>query len=164
MCSRERGLFISTRTYMEILAMKPKLIVLILALTALSWAQTTTPVPSAEQNSTPAKASCPCCEKMASADQKAMDCCKHHDASGKEGKEMKCCASKDGKDASCCSGKDAKCSKDDKASASCCATAKPGEGQEMSCCAKDNKNGAKGCCSDSQCGKHDHGDHPTSDN
>lgn len=144
--------------------MKPKLIALILALTALSWAQSTTPVPSAEQNSTPAKASCPCCEKMASADHKDMDCCKHHDASGKDGKEMSCCASKDGKDAPCCSGKAVKCSKDDKASASCCATAKPGEGQEMACCAKDNKNGAKGCCSGSRCGKHDHGDHSTSGN
>jgi hypothetical protein len=148
---------------MEILSMKPKLFVLILALTALSWAQSTTPVPSAEQNSTPAKASCPCCEKMASADHKDMDCCKHHHVSGKDGKAMSCRAGKDAKDASCCSGKDAKCLKDDKAS-SCCGTAKPGEGQEMACCAKDNKNDAKGCCSGNQCGKHDHGDHPTSGN
>jgi hypothetical protein len=163
--SRERNLFASTRTYTEILSMKHKLIALIFALTMMSWAQSTTPAPAPEQNSTPAKAktSCSCCEKMASADQKDMGCMHH---AGKHGKDMSCCSGKDAKDAaSCCSGKDGKsCSKDDKASASCCDTGKPGEGQEMTCCAKDGKNGANGCCSGKQCGKHDHSDHPTPGN
>jgi hypothetical protein len=143
--------------------MKHKLTTLILALTTMSWAQSTTPAPTPEQNSTPAKASCPCCEKMASANHKDMPCMHH---AGKDGKDMSCCSGKDAKDAaSCCSGKDAKsCSKDDKASASCCDKNKPGEGEAMACCAKDGKNGANGCCSGKQCGKHDHSDHPTPGN
>ena len=143
--------------------MKPKLIALILALTVMSWAQSTTPAPTG-QNSNPAKASCPCCEKMASADHKDMACSKHKDASAKDGKEMSCCAGRDAKDAaSCCSGKDAKsCSKGDKASASCCGTGKPGDGHEMACCAKDGKDDANACCSGKQCEKHT--DHPTPGN
>lgn len=145
--------------------MKHNLIALILAVTVMSWAQSSTPAPAPGQNSTPAKASCPCCEKMASADHKGMDCCMHHDATGKDSKEMPCCVGKDAKDSSCCGGKDAKSSsKDDKAAASCCGAGKPGEGHEMACCAKDAKDGANGCCSSKQCGKHEHADHPTSGN
>jgi hypothetical protein len=141
--------------------MKHKLIALMLALTVMSWAQSTTPAPTSEQNSTPAKASCPCCEKMASADHKDLACMRH---AGKHGKEMSCCSGKNAKDAaSCCTGKDGKsCSKDDKASASCCDKNKPGEAEEMACCAKDGKNGANGCCTGKQCVKHT--DHPTPGN
>jgi hypothetical protein len=164
--SRERNLFASTRTYTEILSMKHKLIALIFALTMMSWAQSTTPAPAPEQNSTPAKAktTCSCCDKMASADHKDIAACMHH--AGKHGKDMSCCSGKDAKDAaSCCSGKDGKsCSKDDKASASCCDQSKAGEGEAMACCAKDGKDGPNGCCSGKQCGKHDHSDHPAPGN
>jgi hypothetical protein len=145
--------------------MKHKLIALIFALATMSWAQSTTPVPAPEQNSTPAKAktTCSCCEKMASADHKDMGCMHH---AGNHGKDMSCCSGKDAKDAaSSCCGKDAKsCSKDDKVSASCCDQSKASEGEAMACCAKDGKNGANGCCSGKQCGKHDHSDHPTPGN
>jgi hypothetical protein len=154
---------VHTNACWRLFLMKPKLVALILALTVMSWAQSTTPAPT-EQNSTPAKASCSCCEKMASADHKDMACSKHKDASAKDGKEVSCCAGRDAKDAaSCCSGKDAKsCSKGDKASASCCGTGKPGDGHEMACCAKDGKDDANACCSGKQCEKHT--DHPTPGN
>jgi hypothetical protein len=120
--------------------MKLKLIALLLALTVMSWAQSTTPAPAPapDQKSTPAdtKANCPGCDKMASADHKDMAACMHHGAAGKGDTEtMSGCAGKDAKDAATCrSRKEGKsCSKDDRASAACCAGGKGGEGHEMAC-------------------------------
>ncbi len=132
--------------------MKFKFCALILALTVMAWAQSTTPnqTPAPDQKSAPAdaKPACPCCDKMASAEHssmhKDMKACMHHDA--KDGKEaMACCGGKDAKDAACC-GKDAKaCSKD---------------GKTMACCAaKDGETGPHSCCGGNSCGKHDHHEH-----
>jgi hypothetical protein len=148
--------------------MKHKLLVLFLALTVMSWAQSTTPnqTPAPEQKTVPAdaKPACPCCDKMAdhAAMHKDMDCCKHHDASAKDGKEsMSCCSEKDAKGEMACGGKDAKAcmkkdgAKGDKSSASCCANGKGGEGHEMACCSA-KEGSASGCCGGNQCGKHNH--------
>ena len=149
--------------------MKHKLLVLFLALTVMSWAQSTTPnqTPAPDQKTAPAdaKPACPCCDKMAdhTAMHKDMDCCKQHDASTKDDKEaMSCCSEKDAKsEMSCCGGKDAKAcmkkdgAKDDKSSASCCANGKCGEGHEMACCSA-KEGSASGCCGGNQCGKHNH--------
>jgi hypothetical protein len=132
-----------------------KMIVLILALTVMSWAQTATQAPpSAPQQSTVAtdKAKCSCCDKMASGDAKDTHaCCAHHDMNAKDSKEMA-----SGKDTmSCCSGKDAKsCSRKDKgkAAASCC---KENCGKDScskdktaaSCCGSSCGQDGKGCCS-----------------
>jgi hypothetical protein len=144
--------------------MKLKLIASFLALTMMSWAQSTTSTqtPAPEQKSTPAdaKASCPCCEKMASADSKEGHACMHHSANGKDEKAtMSCCSGKDA--AACCAGKDGKsCAKNDKSSASCCQDSKDGQGHEMSCCSnKDGKHMTHDCCGGNQCGKSAHHDH-----
>ena len=144
--------------------MKPKLIAAILALTLVSWAQSTTPAPAPEQQkSAPedAKAGCPCCaDKADTADHADMHkgmACMRHAAAGKDDKEtMSCCGEKDGKH-SCC-GKDMKaCAKDEKAA--CC-----GEKCEDSCrSAKDGKS-AHNCCDEKQCGKHQHHDSPAPGN
>jgi len=112
--------------------MKYKMLALILALTVVSWTQTSMqPAPSTPQQSTE-KAKCPCCEKMAASDSKDAHaaCMRQHD-----GKDMaSCCSGKDGK--SCCGGKDAKsCMKDAKDAKSCC----------KDCCGKDNDKTAS-CC------------------
>jgi hypothetical protein len=96
-----------------------KIVLLMLAVNALLWAQASTP------NSTPAdksaKAGCACCQKMADA-KDARSCC----AKMAKGKAMSCC-------------KDGKCMKDDKNAAmqcgkdGCCAKAKEGD-KEMACC------------------------------
>ena len=153
--------------------MKRNLIAILLALTSMTWAQSTTPnqTPAPEQKAAPAEAKpgCPCCDKMATADHssmhKDMQACMHHDASAKDGKEAaSCCSGKDVKDAkgaaSCCGGKDAQaCAKDDK-SAGCCASGKPGEGHEMACCSgKAGDASTQGCCAGNSCGKHDHHEH-----
>jgi hypothetical protein len=153
--------------------MKLKLIPLFLALAVMSWAQSTTPnqAPTQEQKSVPAdaKANCPCCDKMASADQKGGHACMHHGAIEKDGKEAKsCCAGKDAKDAgACCNGKEDKSccvgkssSKDDKASTACCGNDKDGANHEMACCSsKEGENSSHDCCAGMQCGRHDHHDH-----
>jgi hypothetical protein len=153
--------------------MKLKLIALLLALTAMSWAQSTTPgqAPTPEQkNSTPAdaKGSCPRCDQMAPADHKDGKACMHHGAAGKDEKEaMSCCSGKDAKGASsCCAGRDGRsCSKDDKATAACCGGGKCGEGHEMACWSHEGgKKAANDCCAGLQCGKHDHHDHATPGN
>ncbi|HKS71595.1 MAG TPA: hypothetical protein VJQ82_00270 [Terriglobales bacterium] len=94
-----------------------KIVLLMLAVNALLWAQAATP------NSTPAdntaKSQCACCQKMADA------------------KDAKSCCAKMGKDMSCCKG--GKCMKDDKNAAmqcgkdGCCAKMKDGE-KAMACC------------------------------
>ena len=126
--------------------MKHKMLAMILALTVVSWAQTSTQnTPAApQQSTTPAeKAKCPCCDKMASADMKDMKgCCAHHDMQSKDSKGMaSCCASKDAK--SCCSGDGKSCARGDK-------NAKAGACKD--CCSKDKM--AAGACKD--CGKTDH--------
>lgn len=115
--------------------MKYKMLAAVLALTVMSWAQTTTQTaPSTpEQSTAPAeKAKCACCDKMAATDAKdAHACCAHHDMQSKDGKGM----------ASCCGGKDAKScmrSDKDKTAASCCKDA----------CSKDKDKSAAGCCGD----------------
>src|SRR5215475_11578829 len=111
--------------------MKHKMLALILALTLVSCAQTATQAaPSgAQQSTTPEKAKCACCDKMASSDSK--------DA------HAACMRKNGGKDmASCCSGKDAKsCMKDSKMAGSGC----------KDCCAKENVKSAS-CC-DRKAGK-----------
>lgn len=112
--------------------MKHKMFALILALTAVSWAQTSTQPPTQPPVE---KAKCACCDKTASSDAKGSGmACKRM---GKDAKGM----------ASCCAGKDGKgCMKDDK-SASCC---KDGCGKgakdktASACCGADCK---EGCCS-----------------
>ncbi len=147
--------------------MKRNLIAILLALTVMSWAQSTPPTqtPAPDQKTAPAdaKPGCPCCEKMSSADHssmhKDMKACMHHDA--KDGKEtMACCSGKEAKDAASCCGKDVKaCSKDGKTMA-CCAEGKCAEGHEMACCAtKDGDAASHGGCCGNSCGKHDHHEH-----
>jgi hypothetical protein len=153
---------------------KHELIAFVLALTMMSWAQSTTPnqtqtrVP--EQKSAPAgpKAACPCCDKMASADHKGEPACMHPNATAKDGKgAMSCCAAKDATDAAPgCSGKDGKsCSTDDKAGTACCGDGKCGEGHEMPCCAdKAGKKAAHNCCGGQQRGNHSQHEHPAPGN
>ena len=146
--------------------MKHKLLAFLLALTVMSWAQTTTPNQTPEPKNAPAdaKPACPCCDKMAdhAAMHKDMACCANHDATAKEGKEaMSCCAEKDAKGEMACSGKDAKAcmkkdgAKGDQSSASCCGEGKSDRGHEMACCSKKEGNAA-GCCGGNQCEKHSH--------
>jgi len=130
--------------------MKPKMLALILALTVVSWAQTSTQnTPTGPQQSTaPAgKAKCACCDKMASTDMNDMKgCCAHHDMQSKDSKETaSCCSGKDAK--SCCGGDGKSCARSDKdAKAASC----------KDCCSKDKmatgcgdcgKTGDKCCCS-----------------
>jgi len=117
--------------------MKFRMLALILALTIVSWAQTSTQnTPATPQQSTE-KAKCACCDKMAASDSKdAHAACMHNH----DGKEMaSCCAGKDAK--SCCDGKDAKsCMKDGKM-ADCC------KGKDgMKCDRKAGKDCGKDCC------------------
>ena len=124
--------------------MKHKMLALILALTVVSWAQTSTQTAPADpqQNTAPEKAKCACCDKMASANAKdaKMGCSRH----GKHAKDDKtsCCAGKEAK--SCCGGKDGmSCMKDGKDAASCCKDC--GKDKTASaCCGKECK---EGCCS-----------------
>jgi hypothetical protein len=111
-----------------------KLLVMILALAVLPWAQTSTPDSSKPEAQSSAKSDCPCCQKMADS-KDAKSCCAHHDM-----------ASKDGKGMSCCGGKDAKsCMKGEKKEMAC---AKEG------CCKKDGDKSAMACCSGGDCGMH----------
>jgi hypothetical protein len=146
--------------------MKLKLIALVVTLTLTLWAQTTTSTQAStpEQKSTPAdtKATCACCDKMASADQKTTDqkeahACLRHSAAGKDDKTtMSCCSDRD--NAGCFAGKDGKsCAKNDQAASSGCEGMKKGEAQEMTCGSdKDGKKMSHDCCGGNQCGKHDH--------
>jgi len=131
--------------------MRFKMFALILTLTAVSLAQTTTQAPpSSPQPSTAQaeKAKGACCDKMSGSDSKDghASCMRHGDQMG-DGKDMaSCCAGK--ADSSCCSGKDAKsCMKGDKTAASCC---KDGCGKDTtakSCCDRKSGQGCgKSCC------------------
>ena len=119
-----------------------KMLAMILALTVLPWAQTSTPNnPDTTAQST-TKTKCPCCQKMADA-KDGKSCCAHHDMAAKDGKAMSCCSAKDGK--SCMNGDKkemAACAK-----AGCCA-----EGKD--CCKKDGDKSAMACCDGGQCGMH----------
>jgi len=127
--------------------MKHKLIALILALTVVSWAQTTPSTP--QQSSAPAeKGKCPCCDKMASADSKnAHASCDHHMKHTGDGKEMAgCCSDKDKDAKSCCAGSDAKsCMKGDKDKSACCGDSCGKDKTADKCCG--GKDCEKGCCS-----------------
>lgn len=117
--------------------MKSKIFALILALTVVSWAQTSTQAAPSDstQNSTPAdKTKASCCEKMAA---NGASCQRH---GKKDAKDTASCCGKEMK--SCCGGEDAKsCMKADKGAAGCC---KDG-------CGKDKT--AKACCGGKECGK-----------
>jgi len=122
--------------------MRHKLFAVILALTVMSWAQTSTQTTPSQSPAATDKAKPSCCEKMMKGSKDGSPACMRH----KDGKEMaSCCAGKDA--ASCCGGKDAKtCMKDGKCTADCC---KAGSGTEKtaSCCdRKAGKDCGKGCC------------------
>jgi hypothetical protein len=145
--------------------MKHKLIPLVLALTMMSWAQST---PPNQEKAAPeqAKSACPCCEKMASEHgemHKGMHACMHANAAGKDSKEaMSCCAGKDAKGEMGCCGKDGKaCAKEnqtakgEKSSMACCGA--NCQGHDMACCShKDGDAASHGCCQSSQCKQHEH--------
>lgn len=141
--------------------MKYKLLALILALTVVSWAQSTNSTQAPAPDKPTAESKCACCDKMSSTAKpesgEQKHACMH--ASAKDGKEVaSCCAGKD--DASCCKGKDGKaCMKT--ASAGCC-----GEkcAHMKDCCsAKDSKKTAHNCCGAGQCG-HTHPEEATPGN
>jgi hypothetical protein len=117
--------------------MKIRLIAIILALAALSWAQTPTPTkPNATEPSTAAapaatKADCPCCQKMAEGNAGESCCAHHQDASVKS--EASCCERTEGKEAISCMKGDK-----DKSADACCENGKCGEGKE-GCCSKSEK-------------------------
>ncbi len=138
--------------------MKFRMLVIILALTVVSWAQTATQNSS---NATPkqnaaatlpsdTKAQCPCCQKMEGKD--AASCCAHHETANKDKTEAM----------SCCAGKDAKCDmKNDKSVDASSAKGKCCSGAGKDCCAASEKNTeqtAMACCSGSQCGMEHHHD------
>jgi hypothetical protein len=123
--------------------MKHKMLALVLALTVVSWAQTSAPNASADpqQNAAPEKAKAGCCDKMDSAGSKDAMICSRHGEHSKDAKAS-CCAGKKAK--SCCAGKDGKsCMKDDKNAASCCKDCSKDK-VASACCGKDCK---EGCCS-----------------
>src|SRR5579862_6089918 len=117
--------------------MKSKIFALILALTVVSWAQTSSQAAPSDstQSSAPEKTKTSCCDKM---NANGASCPRH---GKRDAKDMaSCCGGKEMK--SCCGDKDAKsCMKDDKTAAGCC---KDG-------CGKDKA--AKACCGDKECGK-----------
>lgn len=132
--------------------MKFKMLAIILALTAVSWAQTATqnnPSPTPNQSAAPtspveAKAACPCCQKMDSKDAAA--CCSHHNATGKDKTEAM----------SCCGGKDAKCNRKSNRSADAsCGKGKCCGSDGKDCCTASEKNTdqtAMACCKAAHCG------------
>jgi hypothetical protein len=134
--------------------MKFKLTALILALTLVSWAQTT-PQPSTtpDGGAPQAKAACSCCGKKGNAAE-GQSCCRHDKMANGE-KATPCCS---GDAASaCCNSKETKsCMKDDKnktasaASGDCCGN------HEKSCCASHQQGDktAMNCGDDKQCGEH----------
>jgi len=139
---------------------KCKMIALVLALTMMSWAQTSTQTAPAATQKSSEKAKCSCCDKMTAGDSKeGTSCCAHHDMKADDMKSdgMKadekmemasCCAGKD--KASCCNGKDAKScerhGKDKKAKA-CCGDKCSKEKMSANCCG--GKCG-KSCCAETK--------------
>lgn len=109
--------------------MRNRIFAIILALTVVSWAQSSNSNPS---TTTAEKSACSCCEKMAGSDSGKADCCAQH---GKDGKAMAAsCSREKGK---CCGG-DAKS----------CMRAEKGK----SCCSECGKEKASTCCGD-KCAK-----------
>ena len=145
--------------------MKFRMVLIILALTTFSWAQTTAPSkpnePSSSTSAVPAagKADCPCCQKMA--DSKATESCCAHQQDGSAKSDMPCCKGKDGKDAmSCMKGDKDKSTNASSANGKCCG----GDGKE-GCWSKSDKTteqAAMACCgaNGEHCGMahHDHAD------
>jgi hypothetical protein len=128
--------------------MRLRLIALILALSAVSWAQTATQS-TPPQGAAPSEATtCPCCDKGASADAKeGHACCAHHAMASTEGKEPACCAGKD--KATCCGGKDAKSCKrtgDDKTATACGSDKKCGKDCAEGCASKQDEKTSNSCC------------------
>lgn len=125
--------------------MKYKLPALLLALTLVSWAQTSTPTvpPAPQQNAVPAeKGKCSCCSKAANGDSTSA-CCARHSTESKE--KPSCCSGQNGK--SCCGGKDAKsCMRNAKGSTGCCSGCK--DKAAAACCSGTcGKDCGAGCCS-----------------
>ena len=133
--------------------MKHKTRAMLMALVAMSWAQTATQTtPNPQQNSgQAARAKCPCCDKTAAGEMK----CAHHEMQAKDSKDpeampsgkdgMSCMRTKQATTASCC-GKDCekdKCSKD-KTTASCCGDRCGKNGKN--CCGKTGEKAAANCC------------------
>jgi hypothetical protein len=118
--------------------MKFRIIALILALSVLSWTQTSTQPPTSttpSQNAPAAdkKAACPCCEKTASAGDNKAACCEHM----KDGKcDMASCQGKDGM--SCMKGDKEKgvagCGDKTCAEHGCCSHDHEHDKAAMSCC------------------------------
>ena len=144
-------------------AMKIRMIAIIFALAAFSWAQN---APSPKANpAQPSTATAPaatkaegsCCQKMG--DGKAADsCCAHH-TDGSTKSEASCCKGKDGSAMSCMKGDK------DKPAEACCSSGQCGSDMKEGCCSKTNKTteqAAMACCGKNgeQCGKaqHDHAD------
>ena len=131
--------------------MRHKMLALMLALTVVSWAQTSTqntPAAPAQSTAPAEKGKCPCCDKTA-ADMKDMKgCCAHQDMKSGDSKETaSCCAGKDAK--SCCGGSDAKaCMKGDKDKAGCCTGCGKDKTAAACCGGKCGKDCTKGCCSE----------------
>ncbi len=122
----------------EIVAMKHKLLALVLALTPMSWAQTEAPAPAPapQQNTAPAeKKACSCCDKMSGAKSaEGPSCCARAQATASDGKTPSCCA---GKSAGCCSDKNAKsCTRSMEQTATACNRKSCGKQCGKSCSAK----------------------------
>ena len=135
--------------------MKYKMLAAILALTVMSWAQTTTQTtPSAPQQSTASadKDKCPCCDEKAMAKEEK-SCC-HHEMVGMDKKAMSCCMGE--KASSCCGKEGSSCMKEDKAktAAATCGD-QCGKDHEKGCCAshKKDEKAAMNCCGKT-CGDH----------
>ncbi len=144
-------------------AMKIRMIAIIFALAAFSWAQNAAS-PKADP-AQPSTASAPaatkaggfCCQKMGDG-KTAESCCAHH-ADGSTKSETACCKGKDGNAMSCMNGDK------DKSSDACCSNGKCGDHEKEGCCSKAGKNteqAAMACCgaNGERCGAahHDHAD------
>jgi hypothetical protein len=142
-----------------------KMLLVVLALTVMSWAQTATQTPSSpsQPGTTAEKAKCACCDKMAS-DKMAIagmsstdakdthSCCAHHDMHGMQANDGKDKASSAGNEGMSCGPKDDKdaksCMKGEKDKmGTCCGDKCAKDKTAASCCGgscgKDDK---KGCC------------------
>ena len=136
--------------------------VIVLALAAVSWAQTVTP-PKASPTQPPttaapatSKADCPCCMKMADGKANELCCAHHQDGSAKS--DMPCCKGKGAM--SCMKGDKDKSTNASNSNGKCCG----GDGKE-GCCSKSDKTTeqtAMACCGagGEHCGMahHDHAD------
>jgi len=110
-----------------------KMVILMLALSMLAWAQNPTPDKAAPAQSK-TESSCPCCQERADA-KDGKSCC-GHDMAAKGGKAMACCAGKN----ACM--KDGKCIEAAQKMQAACA--------KGGCCAKDGDK-AMACCQRGEC-------------